>query len=301
MKSKYTGTSEKFMLEYEFYNWLLKKGYKQSTVNARKTNCLKVCKYEGDLDIHFEKDSCCTIIDKLSYSTEDESNNHPPRHKIPINGSKRKGTATLKSAVKLYVDFKKSKKVGTLSGNSPTIKKKNKAKVFKRTNPGDVANLYIRNFLCDISENLGGFTEKNEMDTLKYFDYKCPYTDVDLHNINYVHDHLIPHNRQYCGLYIFGNIILTTNEANNRKQAKDFRTFILNDQKIIKGSIEEREKRIKKIEKFVEYSGYNNKINIITILQDICEEKYKLILELCKDNKYEIETMLKTFKVIKYE
>jgi len=287
------------MLEKKFYNWLLKKyNNNKHIANARKTNCRKVCKYEGDLDIHFEKDSCHTIMDKLSYSIEDENHNRQSRHKIPIYGNIRKGSATLKSAVKLYVDFRESE-IGGIIINGHPIKersKKNKVKVFKRTNPGDVANLFIRNILCDISEELGGFTEKNEKDTLKYFDYKCPYTDVDLHNINYVHDHLIPHNKQCCGLYIFGNIILTTNEVNNRKHAKDFRTFILNDQKIINGSIEEREKRIKKIEKFVEYSGYDNKVNIITILQNICEEKYRLILELCKDNKYEMETMLKTLK-----
>ena len=173
------------------------------------------------------------------------------------------------------------------------MKNKFKAKIFKRTNPGDVANLCIRNILCDISEKLGGFTEKNERDTLKFFNYKCPYTNVDLRNINYVHDHLIPHNRISCGLYIFGNVILTTNEANSAKHAKDFKTFIKFDNKVIICSESEREERIRKIEEFIEFSGYNHYINIIPILKDICEEKYSYIIEFCKENRYEINELLK--------
>jgi len=112
------------MLENEFYNWLLEKyNHQEGVAKARKTNCLTVCKYEGDLDIHFEKDSCRTIIDKLSYSTEDESHNRPPRHKIPINGNIRNGTATLKQAIKLYVDFKRNRKDGEPLGGDMSIKK----------------------------------------------------------------------------------------------------------------------------------------------------------------------------------
>ena len=212
------------------------------------------------------------------------------------------GHGTNRASINAYARFLEFKKSGKKYIHKEdltqevTKKRKYKAKIFKRTNPGDVANLYIRNFLCDISEKLGGFTEKNEIDTLKYFNYRCPYTDIDLRNINYIHDHLIPHNRQNCGLYIFGNVILTTSEANSRKHAKDYRSFILHDTKIIQGNINEREARIKKIDDFVEYSGYNKKINIITILQNICDEKYKYILELCDENKYEIDNIIKTLK-----
>jgi len=112
------------MLEDEFYSWLLKKYNNQEGVaKSRKTNCLTVCKYEGDLDIHFEKDSCHTVIDKLSYSIEDESHKRQPRHKIPINGNIRNGSATLKQAVKLYVDFRKSKKDDIIIENPPIVKK----------------------------------------------------------------------------------------------------------------------------------------------------------------------------------
>jgi hypothetical protein len=100
------------MLEDQFFTWLLKKYDNKGTANSRKTNCLTVCRYEGDLDVHYAKDLCRTIIEKLSYSTDDQNHNRPPKHKIPINGIIRTGTATLKQAVKLYVEFKNEIKNG---------------------------------------------------------------------------------------------------------------------------------------------------------------------------------------------
>jgi len=99
------------MLENDFLNWLLKK-YDEKTATSRKTNCLTVCKYEGDLDIHFEKDNCRKILSKLAYSTDDERHNRRAKHKIPINGNIRNGTATLKQAVKLYIQFRMDRKNG---------------------------------------------------------------------------------------------------------------------------------------------------------------------------------------------
>jgi len=93
------------MLENEFYDWLLIK-YNPNTANARKANCLNVSKYEGDLDQYFEKDACRSLIEKLSYSTDDEKHNRPAKHKIPISGNLKAGSATLKQAVNLYVEFK---------------------------------------------------------------------------------------------------------------------------------------------------------------------------------------------------
>ncbi len=89
----------------EFREWLKNQGYKPNVVNARVGNCITVSNYEGDLDILFAKDECRDLINRLNYSAEDEKNNVPVRHKVHINGNKRKGSATLKQAVKLYVRF----------------------------------------------------------------------------------------------------------------------------------------------------------------------------------------------------
>lgn len=93
------------MKEEKFKIWLLKK-YQQNTANSRWSNCQTVESYEGDLDNHFDLDKCGHLINKLTYSTKDQRENKPARHNIPINGDVRNGTATLKQAVRLYVDFR---------------------------------------------------------------------------------------------------------------------------------------------------------------------------------------------------
>ena len=94
-----------------FVSWLKENGYKQNVVNTRAGNCETVCTYEGDLDVLFEKDECKDLLNRLCYSTDDERNNRPTKHKIPINGNKRTGSATLKQAVTLYVKFRKNKSI----------------------------------------------------------------------------------------------------------------------------------------------------------------------------------------------
>ncbi len=93
------------MREDAFKNWLYQK-YQQNTANSRWSNCRTVETYEGDLDNHFNVDRCNHLIQKLTYSTQDARENKPPRHRIPIKGDIRNGTATLKQAVSLYVDFR---------------------------------------------------------------------------------------------------------------------------------------------------------------------------------------------------
>jgi hypothetical protein len=78
------------------------------TIQSRISNCRTVENYEGDLEEHFTKDNGLSLLDSLSYSTEDERNQIPTNHKVPINGNLRTGSATLKQAVKLYMTFRGS-------------------------------------------------------------------------------------------------------------------------------------------------------------------------------------------------
>ena len=89
----------------EFRNWLIEHGYQPNVANTRVGNCLTVCNYEGDLDLLYAKDKCQELISRLCYSTQDERNHAPVRHKIPINGNQRTGSATLKQAVGLYIRY----------------------------------------------------------------------------------------------------------------------------------------------------------------------------------------------------
>lgn len=89
----------------QFKNWLIEvKEYKSNVVQSRITNCRKVERY-FDLDSHFLKDRGCELLALLAYSTEDQRKRLPTKHNIPIDGNLRTGSATLKSAVNLYMCF----------------------------------------------------------------------------------------------------------------------------------------------------------------------------------------------------
>lgn len=89
----------------EFREWLKQQGYQPNVANTRVGNCITVCNYEGDLDSLYANDKCQDLMNRLCYSTQDERNNAPVRHRIPINGNQRTGSATLKQAVGLYIRF----------------------------------------------------------------------------------------------------------------------------------------------------------------------------------------------------
>lgn len=94
------------MREDEFEIWLFNRPLKRSVVSSRLTNCRTVERHEKlDLDAQFEKDGLAGLIGRLAYSTEDERQGRPVRHRIPISGNLRTGSATLKSAVSLYKGF----------------------------------------------------------------------------------------------------------------------------------------------------------------------------------------------------
>lgn len=133
------------MKEQEFKIWLYKK-YQQNTANSRWSNCRTVEYYEGDLDEHFNKDKCKQLIERLSYSVRDERANKPLRHNIPINGNVRNGTATLKQAVKLYMDFRNGVEPNKVSESiSPSQLPKQKIKsdwpVWAKTSNDDLFEL----------------------------------------------------------------------------------------------------------------------------------------------------------------
>ena len=61
------------------------------------SRCRRVERHEGDLDQHFNKDQCCDLLQRLS---------NPHDHKIYIKGDLGNGSSSLKSAVKLYAEFR---------------------------------------------------------------------------------------------------------------------------------------------------------------------------------------------------
>ena len=167
----------------------------------------------------------------------------------------------------------------------------------KRTFPADAANIFVRNLLCDMSEELGGFKEQDWKKTLKYFDRRCAYTGVKLSAKKTVIDHLISHNRQDCGLHLFGNLIPASKEANAAKSNKTFEDFLMNNTSILGDlDINIRMERIAKIIEFQTTSGYFEKLerlkNIIS-LHDFVKFQYESIYQKVEENKREFLGFLK--------
>jgi hypothetical protein len=94
------------------------------TINSRLSNCRTVERYEGDLDLQFDQDHLRSLLERLIYSTEDETQSRPARHRIPINGNLRNGSATLRSAVSLYKQFREDLVEGTPTIPPTTIRER---------------------------------------------------------------------------------------------------------------------------------------------------------------------------------
>lgn len=94
-----------------FEKWLKSiKKYGKGTVNSRISNCKRIEEFYGDLDEHYKND-------KLKYLKVELNSD---KHKIPINGDYYTGTATLKSALKLYLEFKDNDLLDSIM-NSPDL------------------------------------------------------------------------------------------------------------------------------------------------------------------------------------
>lgn len=87
------------MKKKSFEDWLKNiKNYDKNTISSRVSSCKRIENFYGDLDSKYKKDGLKTIKEELN------SNNH----KIPIDGDYNSSTATYKSSLKLYLEFKEN-------------------------------------------------------------------------------------------------------------------------------------------------------------------------------------------------
>lgn len=147
----------------------------------------------------------------------------------------------------------------------------------------DVSNASIRNILFEISKSF-----KSNMtfecitnEAMEYFDFKCPYTGIDIKNDFEKNpelfdlDHIVPQNKECCGLNIRGNMIFVKKEINSKKRNTNFEDFILNQ---TDGTIEEKNERIKRIQAFQQYCGYDP-VKIKAAINPILERIYREVEE----------------------
>ena len=89
-----------------FKTWLIEDyGLADSAANSRVANILTIERCYGNIDTLLQNGGAQNLLNELSYSTEEERKGLPQKHKIPIHGNIRTGSATLKQAVKKYIAF----------------------------------------------------------------------------------------------------------------------------------------------------------------------------------------------------
>lgn len=138
----------------------------------------------------------------------------------------------------------------------------------RQWSPGDAANAFVRVVLSDAGARLGGLTETQWEETLRWFGGRCAYTEDELVEGRMERDHAIPMNRTHCGLHLYGNVLPATREANRQKAGKHYRDFV------------EDPERLKRIESFVLESGYWERASVFGKLQRYCEAQYRSIVAL---------------------
>lgn len=114
---------------------------------------------------------------------------------------------------------------------------------------GDAQNSAVRVFLNQFSKRFDTyFDTKWRRKTKEYFDNLCPYTGEQLDDEHL--DHIIPFNKEHCGLHIYGNLLVVSSKANKLKHNRLIEEFLKSEPE-----------RLIKIQKFMQESGFNEIYN----------------------------------------
>ncbi len=94
------------MQEQPFRAWLRDvREQVEGSIATRVADCRLVERHEGDLDGHWSADGLRKLLDRLTYSREDERHGTPPKHNVPTRGDLYDNSATFKASVNLYRKF----------------------------------------------------------------------------------------------------------------------------------------------------------------------------------------------------
>jgi len=89
-----------------YRQWLEQQKYQGGTITAQMHRAGRVEEHYGDLDEHYAKDRMASLIEALTYSTDDRRHNRPNPSKIPFEGDIRNNLASYRDAVKRYRKFR---------------------------------------------------------------------------------------------------------------------------------------------------------------------------------------------------
>lgn len=119
-------------MKKDFKTWLTQEyGLEESAAASRVANLLRIEKFYGDVDALVKNGSIQRLLDDLTYTMDDERNNRPTKHRIPISGNLRTGSSTLKQALNRYLDFRGDTEINKAGLKDILIQLKDKLGKFK--------------------------------------------------------------------------------------------------------------------------------------------------------------------------
>ncbi|KPW02266.1 endonuclease NucS domain-containing protein [Pseudoalteromonas sp. P1-11] len=88
-----------------YRNWLATQNYQGGTITAQMHRAGRVEDYYGDLDALYAEDRLESLIQELTYTTQDRRNNRPNESKIPFEGNAYNNLASYRDAIRRYRRF----------------------------------------------------------------------------------------------------------------------------------------------------------------------------------------------------
>src|SRR5947209_4992209 len=84
---------KEYMKETDYLAWLQRQQLQENTIKVQMYRSGRVEQCCGDLDQHYTSDRMTALIQKLTYSADDERRNRPNPTSIPIDGNIRNNLA----------------------------------------------------------------------------------------------------------------------------------------------------------------------------------------------------------------
>lgn len=83
------------------------KGFPEAKARTRAANCELIAKSEGSIAEHYAKDGGKELLQRLTFTLDEQADNLPKHHSIHIEGNPYFGTRILKQAASCYLDYLK--------------------------------------------------------------------------------------------------------------------------------------------------------------------------------------------------
>jgi hypothetical protein len=110
----------KSMREAAYERWLRAQPLQEGTINAQLYRAKRVDQYCGGLDEHYAQDRMASVIQMLTYTTDDEHRNRPNPTNIPFDGNVRNNLASYRHAAERYRTFCEALDDGAAPTPTPT-------------------------------------------------------------------------------------------------------------------------------------------------------------------------------------